>query len=71
MPQKVKRAHGVTNLNTPDKINPIARDPIDNSTDLERAELTARSKRKWEAPANLVPGKKVTAPHGTSTPLPS
>lgn len=71
MGQKVKRANGVTVLNTPGQINPIAREPHDNTTDLETAVLKAKSKRKWQAPAAVIPGRTRTTGPNTEGTLPS
>lgn len=69
---KVKKGkNGVKVLNTPGQINPIQREPHDNTTDLEQAEFRARSKRKFPAPDATVPGTVRTAPHGSTTALPS
>lgn len=71
MGQKVKKANGVTVLNTPGQINPIAREPHDNTTDLEMKALKAKTKRKWQAPDNIVPGRTRTAPPNVEGTLPS
>jgi hypothetical protein len=68
---KTKRSNGVTIINPlGSKVNAIQRD-IDNTSVLEEDELKARSKRKWEAPDGIVPGKTIEAPPFSSTPLPS
>lgn len=67
---KTKRSNGVTVLGNPEKVNKIPRE-VDNSSDLEMAELKARSKRKWQAPANSIPGRKRTAPPSSETTLPT
>jgi hypothetical protein len=71
MPQKVTRKNGVTVLNTPGQINPIAREPHDNTTDLEMAVLKAKTKRKWQAPESTIPGRTRTAPPSSEGTLPS
>jgi hypothetical protein len=71
MANKWTKKNGVKVLNVPGKVNPIAREPIDNSSDLERKEFEARSKRKFPAPAASTPGiKRTTNPEATSS-LPS
>ena len=66
-----KGPNGVKVLNTPGQINPIEREPHDNSTDLERAAFAAKSRRKWQAPDSSTPGRKVTAPPRSEGSLPS
>lgn len=51
------------------KVNPIPRDK-DNSSDLERAELALRNKRKFAAPDESTPGRIVTGPPHTETAMP-
>lgn len=66
-----KGPNGVKVLNVPGQINPIAREPVDNTTDLERAVFKAQTKRKFPAPDASTPGRKVTAPPRSEGPLPS
>lgn len=66
-----KSKNNVKVLNTPGQINPIAREPHDNTTDLEQAAFRAASKRKWQAPDASTPGRKVSAPPRSEGTLPS
>ena len=66
---RAKRKNGVTVLNEPRKVNPIEHER-DNTSDLQEAELRARSKRKWEAPDSSTPGKKTAAPPFSQSSLP-
>lgn len=69
---KVKKGpNGVKVLNTPGQINPIEREPHDNTTDLEQKAFAAQSRRKFNAPDSSTPGRKVTAPPHSEGPLPS
>lgn len=68
---KITRRNGVKILNVPGKVNPIEREPVDNSSDLERAEFVARSHSKFNAPKNTaIPGTQVSAPPTTSSAMP-
>jgi hypothetical protein len=60
----------ITKLGVAQKVSPIPREK-DNTGDVERRVLAARSKRKWQAPEDSVPGKKVTAPPHSESSLPS
>lgn len=72
MTVRVKKGpNGVKVLNTPGQVNPIEREPVDNTTDLERKVFAAKSRRKFPAPDASTPGRKVSAPPRTETPLPS
>lgn len=51
------------------KVNPIPRDK-DNTGDLERQELRVRNKRKFSAPDESTPGRKVSAPPFSESQLP-
>lgn len=66
-----KGKNGVKVLNTPGQINPIEREPHDNSTDLEQATFRAASRRKFTAPDASSPGRKVSAPPRSEGTLPS
>ena len=66
-----KGPNGVKVLNTPGQINPIEREPHDNTTDLEQKVFAAKSRRKFNAPDSSVPGKVVTAPPRSESSLPS
>lgn len=68
---KITRRNGVKVLNVPGKINPIERDPVDNTADLEQATFAAQSRRKFNAPKNTaIPGTQVSAPPTTSSSMP-
>lgn len=71
MANKIKRGpNGVKVLNTPGQVNPIAREPHDNTTDLEQAAFSAQSRRKFTASDSSSPGKKVVAPPFSQSSLP-
>ena len=71
MANKITNKNGVKVFNIPGKVNPIARDPHDNTTDLEQATFAAQSRRKFTAPDSSTPGKKRTTNPETITVLPS
>lgn len=60
----------IKKLGEAQKVNPIPRDK-DNTQDIERRVLEKRSKRKWQAPDESTPGRKVTAPPHSDSALPS
>jgi len=70
MPHKHTRKNGVKVFGEQSQVMPIQRDR-DNSDDLYKDELKARTKRKWQAPKSNIPGIKTTTPPTQSTPLPS
>lgn len=60
----------VTKLNVRKKVNPIVREN-DNTSRLEHAEMRAHGKFKGlRAPDSSVPGRSVSAPPHSETPLP-
>ena len=61
---------GIKVLGGAQQVNPIAREPIDNTTDLEQKVFKAQSRRKFNAPDASTPGRKVTAPPRSETQLP-
>ncbi|QNN99662.1 hypothetical protein PBI_ROPE_2 [Mycobacterium phage Rope] len=62
---------GIKVIGGADQVNPIERDPIDNTSDLERKVFQHKSKRKFPAPEASTPGRKVSAPPRSEGPLPS